>query len=197
MNRCQFVENHQCGVKRLCRILGVARSSFYHWHRASVTQSMSAIDSTADNALAESFNATCKRETLQGRRTWNDEHEAHLPGPLPLAAPLQHHPTPLPPHAPQPHRLRASTPNNIYYAGQSRMTRVQDQGLRPGLFCTVALYLSPAAFSGTPASHLRGADIHWIALQPTGLIVIPAGLVLVGHHRSAPLGPRPPRGRCG
>ncbi|MET8114795.1 integrase core domain-containing protein [Streptomyces prasinus] len=30
------------------------------------------------SALAESFNATCKRETLQGRRAWNTEREAHL-----------------------------------------------------------------------------------------------------------------------
>ncbi|MFC8872748.1 IS3 family transposase [Streptomyces sp. NPDC057148] len=45
---------------------------------AGVTQSMGAIGSSADNALAESFNATCKRETLQGRRAWDTEHEAHL-----------------------------------------------------------------------------------------------------------------------
>lgn len=33
VNRCQFVADHQrrYGVKRLCQILGVARSSFYHW----------------------------------------------------------------------------------------------------------------------------------------------------------------------
>jgi transposase InsO family protein len=45
---------------------------------AGVTQSMSAVGSSADNALAESFNATCKRETLQGRRAWDTEREAHL-----------------------------------------------------------------------------------------------------------------------
>lgn len=45
---------------------------------AGVTQSMGAIGSSADNALAESFNATCKRETLQGRRAWDTEREAHL-----------------------------------------------------------------------------------------------------------------------
>lgn len=35
MNRCQFVEDHQrrYGVKRLFRVLGVARSTFYHWRR--------------------------------------------------------------------------------------------------------------------------------------------------------------------
>lgn len=44
--------------------------------RAGVTQSVSAVGSSADNALAESFNATCKREALQGRRAWNDEREA-------------------------------------------------------------------------------------------------------------------------
>ncbi|MFI1677358.1 transposase [Streptomyces sp. NPDC020607] len=45
---------------------------------AGVTQSMSAVGSSADNALAESFNATCNRETLQGRRAWNGEHAARL-----------------------------------------------------------------------------------------------------------------------
>ena len=37
MNRCQFVEDHQrrYGVKRLCTILGIARSSFYYWRRTA------------------------------------------------------------------------------------------------------------------------------------------------------------------
>ena len=39
---------------------------------------MSAIGSSADNALAESFNATFKRETLQGRKHWSTEREARL-----------------------------------------------------------------------------------------------------------------------
>lgn len=39
---------------------------------------MSAVGSSADNALAESFNATFKRETLQGRKSWPDEREARL-----------------------------------------------------------------------------------------------------------------------
>ncbi len=46
--------------------------------QAGVRQSMSAIGSSADNALAESFNATFKRETLQGRKHWSSEREAHL-----------------------------------------------------------------------------------------------------------------------
>jgi transposase InsO family protein len=45
---------------------------------AGVRQSMSTIGSSADNALAESFNATFKRETLQGRRAFTDEREARL-----------------------------------------------------------------------------------------------------------------------
>lgn len=45
---------------------------------AGVQQSMSAVGSSADNALAESFNATFKRETLQGRRAFVDEREARL-----------------------------------------------------------------------------------------------------------------------
>ncbi|MEU7068482.1 IS3 family transposase [Streptomyces sp. NPDC046161] len=45
---------------------------------AGVRQSMGAIGSSADNALAESFNATFKRETLQGRKSWPSEREARL-----------------------------------------------------------------------------------------------------------------------
>lgn len=37
-----------------------------------VTQSMGAVGSSADNALAESFNATLKRETLAGATGWPD-----------------------------------------------------------------------------------------------------------------------------
>jgi transposase InsO family protein len=46
--------------------------------QAGVRQSMSKVGSSADNALAESFNATFKRETLQGRRAFTDEREARL-----------------------------------------------------------------------------------------------------------------------
>ncbi|MFC8801811.1 IS3 family transposase, partial [Promicromonospora sp. NPDC057138] len=45
---------------------------------AGVIQSMGAIGSSADNALAESFNATFKRETLQDRKAWSSEREARL-----------------------------------------------------------------------------------------------------------------------
>jgi transposase InsO family protein len=45
---------------------------------AGIRQSMSAVGSSADNALAESFNATFKRETLQGRRAFGDERQARL-----------------------------------------------------------------------------------------------------------------------
>jgi transposase InsO family protein len=41
--------------------------------RLGVTQSMGAVGSSADNALAESFNATLKREVLQDAACWPDE----------------------------------------------------------------------------------------------------------------------------
>ncbi len=41
--------------------------------RLGVTPSMGAVGSSADNALAESFNATLKRELLQGAAAWSDE----------------------------------------------------------------------------------------------------------------------------
>ena len=37
-----------------------------------VTQSMGGVGSSADNALAESFNAALKREVLQDRACWPD-----------------------------------------------------------------------------------------------------------------------------
>lgn len=42
-----------------------------------VTQSMGAIGSSADNALAESFNAALKRELLQGQSAFPDQATAH------------------------------------------------------------------------------------------------------------------------
>jgi transposase InsO family protein len=41
--------------------------------RRGVTRSMGAVGTSADNALAESFNATLKRETLQGAHAWPDQ----------------------------------------------------------------------------------------------------------------------------
>jgi transposase InsO family protein len=46
--------------------------------RAGVTRSMSAVGSSADNALAESFNASLKRETLQGAKHWTTARQARL-----------------------------------------------------------------------------------------------------------------------
>lgn len=43
-----------------------------------VTQSMGAVGTSADNALAESFNATLKRETLQGAQRWESARAARL-----------------------------------------------------------------------------------------------------------------------
>ena len=42
-------------------------------NKLGVTQSMGAVGSSADNALAEPFNATLKREVLQDATTWPDE----------------------------------------------------------------------------------------------------------------------------
>lgn len=41
--------------------------------KLGVTQSMGAVGTSADNSLAESFNATLKREVLQDASTWPDE----------------------------------------------------------------------------------------------------------------------------
>src|SRR4051794_30952975 len=42
-----------------------------------VTLSLGGVGSSADNALAESFNATLKRETLAGAATFTDEQTCH------------------------------------------------------------------------------------------------------------------------
>jgi transposase InsO family protein len=39
---------------------------------------MGAIGTSADNAAAEAFNASLKRETLQGRKRWSGPREARL-----------------------------------------------------------------------------------------------------------------------
>ncbi|MFB7053378.1 IS3 family transposase [Streptomyces vinaceus] len=43
-----------------------------------VVRSRGAVGTSADNAAAESLNATMKRETLQGRKRWNEAREARL-----------------------------------------------------------------------------------------------------------------------
>lgn len=43
-----------------------------------VTRSRGAVGTSADNAAAESFNATLKRETLQGKKRCSGAREARL-----------------------------------------------------------------------------------------------------------------------
>lgn len=56
MNRFQFVDDHcqRYGVKRLCRVLGIARSSFYHWKATAPARAARQAD---DAALAEQIRA--------------------------------------------------------------------------------------------------------------------------------------------
>ncbi|WP_411130352.1 IS3 family transposase [Streptomyces sp. x-19] len=56
MNRFQFVEDHQRrhGVKRLCTVLGIARSSFYYWRK---TAAYRAACQAADARLAARIRA--------------------------------------------------------------------------------------------------------------------------------------------
>ncbi len=51
MNRCQLVADHNgaFGVKRLCQVIGVARSSFYHWLKTTPDREARA---AADEELA-------------------------------------------------------------------------------------------------------------------------------------------------
>ncbi|MEU2915506.1 IS3 family transposase [Streptomyces massasporeus] len=56
VNRCQFIEDHHraWGVKRLCQVLEVARSSFYKWRAGREAR---AAGERADAALAERIRA--------------------------------------------------------------------------------------------------------------------------------------------
>ncbi|NED19006.1 IS3 family transposase, partial [Streptomyces sp. SID9913] len=56
MNRFQFVADHQrrYGVKRLCTIVGIARSSFYYWRRTAADR---AVRQAADARLAARIRA--------------------------------------------------------------------------------------------------------------------------------------------
>ena len=47
-------------------------------HQLGVTRSMGAVGTSADKALAESFNAALKRETLQGAARWDTAAQARL-----------------------------------------------------------------------------------------------------------------------
>ena len=51
-----------------------SRAFAEHCRALGVTQSMGSVGTSADNALAESFNAMLKRETLPGGHAWPDEH---------------------------------------------------------------------------------------------------------------------------
>lgn len=59
-NGAQYVERD---FAQVCEELGVVRSR-------------GAVGTSADNAAAESFNASLKRETLQGRKSWSGAREA-------------------------------------------------------------------------------------------------------------------------
>ena len=72
-----------------------------------VTQSMGAVGTSADNALAESFNATLKRETLRGAPLLARRGDVSAGG-VPVGDPLQHPPPPLLVRPASPQHLRTA-----------------------------------------------------------------------------------------
>ena len=83
--RTELVED---ALKAAARTRGSLRGAVFHsdhgaqysskdfaalCHRLGVTQSMGAVGTSADNSLAEAFNATVKREVLQDQNSWPDE----------------------------------------------------------------------------------------------------------------------------
>ncbi len=99
---------------------------------AGVRRSMSSVGSSADNALAASFNATFKRETLQGRKSWPNEREARLD-----AFRWLHRYNTRRRHSRlgqrSPLAFENDFPPHTNYVDTSRITRVQDSGSRPFL----------------------------------------------------------------
>lgn len=90
----------------LCNDLGVIRS-------------MGAVGSSADNALAESFHATLKRETFARRRPLGDRRRRPARR-VPVGHPLQHPPTALVVRPDQPDQLREHALRR--YAANRRVT---------------------------------------------------------------------------
>ena len=99
-----------------------------------VIQSMGAVGSSADNALAESFNGTLKREILQDRSCWPDAATCRREVFRWLAR-YQHQTTPLPLPPIQPRHLRKDPHTD--YAARSRLninpvSTTWGQGPHPG-----------------------------------------------------------------
>lgn len=80
MTRFQFVADHQAryGVKRLCQILGVARSSFYYWKSTAAAR---AARDAADTVLAERIRQvhTASDGTYGAPRITAELHDNGLP----------------------------------------------------------------------------------------------------------------------
>ena len=95
-----------------------------------VTQSMGAVGTSADNALAESFNATLKRETLQGAHCLARRGDVP-PGGVPVGDPLQHPPPPLLVRPASPQRLRTDSTPLRCGSLRNRPPRVHYPGVRP------------------------------------------------------------------
>ena len=70
----------------------------------NIVQSMGAVGTSADNSLAESFNATLKRELLEGQAAFPDQATAYRA--VPMGEPLQHPQAPLRDRPDHPEQLR-------------------------------------------------------------------------------------------
>jgi transposase InsO family protein len=152
---------------------------------AGVRQSMSAVGSSADNALAESFNASFKRETPARpagvqRRTRRQVEQ------LPLAAPLQHRPPALPAGISITKQLREH-PQPNGYADSSRINPVSKfRGQAPFAFPEPYTERSPLTDMQRALLRALAANDDWELWNPRngscGLVFRQVGLP---HDRSA------------
>ncbi|WP_416238211.1 integrase core domain-containing protein [Streptomyces mutabilis] len=126
---------------------------------------MSAVGSSADNALAESFNATFQRETPQGRKNWPGEREARLDALLRL-----HRCNTRRRHSRLGQRSPSRTPSTPFAAGEIIISSTPVRR-----FCRIARRSLPAArtctYAKTPASAsplVTGSWTHLHSVPPAG-----------------------------
>jgi len=112
------------------------------------------LDTTPANAAAESFNASMKRETLQGAQRWPGARAARL-AVFPMGDPLQHQKKTFQPRPDQPNHLRTT----INYTHQRRMTAgVHDPGAMPLGFVADRVVFGRDDQSGWEAGQVGGGQ---------------------------------------
>ncbi|WP_443074620.1 DDE-type integrase/transposase/recombinase [Streptomyces sp. NBC_01455] len=201
MNRCQFVDDHQrrFGVKRLCDILGIARSSFYYRRRTTVAR---AARQTVEAGLAarirkvhQDSDGTCEAPRITAglrdeggggsqRQAGRQDHADHRAPEGPSAPSAPHHRRGQ--AAPKSPDLigRDYTPAAVNTKYISDITYLQVNSAKPLYLATVIDLASRRLARWAIADHMR-ADLVIDALAAAGRTRGSlAGAVMHTDHRS-------------